>query len=127
MSSRRSIFRYRLMCSLQALALPAENELSLYSEFVCKTDELALDFDAWLPCFRVHPMELTDHQIDLLESIALELGGMSGRDHTDLWTEEALRTNSRWEKVRRMSKEALAAFGWKLEPPPSDRDVYIRG
>jgi hypothetical protein len=35
----------RLMLSVQALAQPAEVQLSLLPDFVCKADELALDFD----------------------------------------------------------------------------------
>ncbi len=40
----------RLKHSLQALAMPAEVQLSLYPDFVCKADELALDFDQWKDC-----------------------------------------------------------------------------
>ncbi len=35
----------RLKHSLQALAMPAEVQLTLFPDFVCKADELALDFD----------------------------------------------------------------------------------
>jgi hypothetical protein len=44
--NRAGIFE-RLKHSIQLLASPAEFQLKMLPDFVCKADELALDFDLW--------------------------------------------------------------------------------
>ena len=67
---RLGIFE-RLKHSIQLLACPPEVQLNLLPSFVCKVDELALDFDHWqrvaLSNFR---SELTADQLSCLDVIS---------------------------------------------------------
>ncbi len=117
-----------LKWSLQALAIPASDQLSLFPQFAAMADELALDFDHWASVVNDnYEEELSSAQIGALAAISQTLERMSSHAvefEADLWTEEALRSSSHWEDIRRLAAVALEAFGWPLESPrrdPGDR------
>ena len=115
--------------SLQALAMPAEVQLGLYPDFVCKGDELALDFDNFFHAVRgSYPDDFTAEQWTMLESIDRALAEMSGEENAHRWTDHAVRASSDWETIRGLARGALHALGWEVAAPPSSTDrgvVYI--
>ncbi len=116
----------RLQHSLQALAVPADLQLGLFPDFVCKVDALALDFDHWRLCVVDNfQARLTDQQKTLLATLDSRLEAMSGPERAPLWTEEALRTRSEWEDVRHLAQETLVTFGWEGDVPPAYGHEYI--
>jgi hypothetical protein len=117
----------RLQHAVQALALPADIQLSLFPDFVCKVDELALDFDNWWLCIKGRPTTYTTEQLNALNALDDELTRMSGKLHSFLWTEDALRQDKRWEEVRNLAKRVSSTFGWANEIPPSYAHEYIKG
>ena len=118
----------RLKHSLQALALPAEVQLSLLPDFVCTADELALDFDHWSTCVLSNPeYQMTDWQRTLLLRLNHTLEQMSGEGNQSLWTEQALRNRPEWQRVREQAEAALATFQWGVERLPSYKHEYIQG
>ena len=114
--------------ALQALAQPAEVQLSHFPNFVCKADELALDFGN---CFKWYLGSQTganlDEKREALESIDQYLDAMSGPSHAEFWTESALRLDPRWDAIRFLAKHALKSFGWPPEEPPRGRAVFVPG
>jgi hypothetical protein len=115
-----------LRWALQALAQPAAVQLQLFPKFVCKADELALDFDNW--CAVVQGQQtLTTEQRSALQSLDSLLMTTSGRHNAPHWSDEALRHDPLWEEVRELARNALASFGWSSEVPPSNRSVYVSG
>ena len=118
----------RLKHSLQALAMPADTQLELFPDFVCKVEELALDFDHWSECALGNDRgELGEGQKSLLRKLdgAFEL--MSSGQNQNLRAEDALRSSPEWQGVREIAKAALASFGWNAERPPSYRHEYVPG
>jgi len=117
----------RLKHSLQPLACPPEIQLKMLPRFVCKADELALDFDLWrevvLSNFR---SELSTDQMCCIESIDQSLAQLT-RMGPECWTEEAVRQSEEWKRVRTLAADALDAFGWPLETPPSHADEFVGG
>jgi len=73
--------------SIQLLACPAEIQLRMLPRFVCRADELVLDFDLWkeivLNNFR---SELSTDQMCCIESIDRSLSELThmGPEHGDL-------------------------------------------
>ncbi len=108
--------------SLQALAVPADVQLRLLPDFVCKADELALNFN---DCYSLitAEAELTDRQKAALDALDAKLDEMGGAGNEHLWTEKALGIRPEWEEVRRLAVETLDAFGWDVAIPPA----YVRG
>ncbi len=100
---------------LQALAMPAEVQLTLEPDGTNKADELALNFDDVFGMNRSGRFPLTPKQTRALNSVDAALEDMSGPK--PFWTEEALRTAGEWENVRSLAKEALRAFRWPIEVP----------
>src|ERR1700677_136029 len=121
---RLGIFE-RLKHSIQLLACPPEVQLNLLPSFVCKADELALDFDNWrevaLSNFR---SELTDDQLSCLDAIDRSLSDLT-RMEPKHWTEYAVRKSEEWKRLRTFSAAALESFGWAREVPPSHAGEYV--
>lgn len=125
----------RLKWSLQALALSARDQIALFPEFVCRTDELALDFDdarVWV--LGGLPGSLTSEQRDALASVDFKLAAMSkgGAEFTEaVWSDHALFDDPCRAEVRALASAALRAFGWVLESPPLDPRsrgvIYVAG
>ncbi len=118
----------RLKYSLQALAMPAETQLELFPDFVCKVEELALDFDQWSRCVLSNDGgELSEEQKSLLSELDGTFGQMSGGQDKNLWSEDALRNSPAWRRVRDTAKAAIDSFGWNTERPPSSQHEYVPG
>ncbi len=116
----------RLCMSLQLLAAPAQTQLAYFPDFVCKADEIALDYDLWF--VRAFDQALVPaEQIIPLAALNDYLGRLSRKGDTDFWTEEALTHDAQWDQVRAMAKTGLEAMGWSVEAPPPSPDVYIHG
>ena len=123
--------RNQFCWSLQALASDAEDQLALFPTFVCKADELALDYDHWSEVARsLLADEFSPDQLAALTAIdgrltAMSCGGVEFEE--DLWSEDALRARPQWEEVRSLARSALACFGWPAERPPQGRSFYVTG
>lgn len=119
----------RLKHALQLLAMSSEIQLSLLPDFVAKADELALDFDHWCEtAIDLYSPEITEEQIRALKRVDKSLSDISwggSAYHEKLWTDEAVRDAPEWEEVRLLAKEALAAFRWDVEIPPSYAHEYV--
>ena len=118
----------RFQHALQALALPAVVQVQLFPDFVCKADELALNFDHWSSCMLAWYRDtLTPAQRDPIDAIDHHLARMSGTHNAALWTDEALHEAPEWNEVRQLARHALAAFGWEETTPPSYEHEYVPG
>ena len=117
----------RLKHSVQLLACSAEIQLKLLPDFVCKADELALEFDHWKDVvFDNFGGDLTADQKSRIESIDRGLSDLT-RMGTEHWTEHAVRESGEWQRLRALAVEALDTFGWPRQAPPSHADEYIDG
>jgi hypothetical protein len=118
----------RLKHSLQALAMSADVQLDLFPNFVCKVEELALDFDHWGLCVLDNDEgELSQEQRALLIELNSAFDKMIGVQNQHLWTEDALHNNPEWQGVREIAKATLASFGWNIDRPPSYKQEYVPG
>ena len=118
----------RLKHSLQALASSADLQCKLFPDFVCKADELALDFDHWYLCAKTnYSDDLSETQKAALSAVNNAFDLMSGLENKDCWTEDALHLRPEWEQIRVLARDTLGAFGWSLETPPSYASEFVRG
>lgn len=119
--------RGQLERAVLALAQPPEVQLALFPDFVCKADELALDFEDGLYELVGHEDGITAGQRAALDALDGLITGMSGERNASFWTEEALRSHPTWEAIRSAARAAAVAFGWELRPPGPSGAIYIRG
>ena len=128
--TRRGV-RDQFRWSLQALACDADDQLTLFPDFVCTTCELVSDYANWSSAARSYFAGLfSEDQLSALQAIdsrldAISLGGAEFKE--TLWCKEALATRPEWEDLRSLSKSALACFSWPAEKPPWGRSLYARG
>lgn len=111
-----------LKWSLQALALPAEVQITLFPNFACVPDELAFDFDHWTLCAVSNefiPVVLST-ELQKLNAVFDEM------ENLNLWTLQALAQSEEWNSVRRHATQLLTLMGWEIGIPPVDRAIYIK-
>lgn len=127
----RSGVRDQFRWSLQALAMNAEVQQSLFPDFVCKADELALDYDHWSEVARsFFGAEFSGDQLAAIQAIDRHLDAMSRGGAVfdeQLWSEEALGTRPQWVELRSLAQLALSKFGWPADKPPCARSLYVPG
>jgi hypothetical protein len=117
----------RLITALQALAAPAEIQLSRFPNFVGNADGLALDYDdAFRLIVDCPQIVLTSEQRVALEEVDGYLDGMSGAANASLWTEQAIRSSAEWAIVRQLACVALVAIGAPVALSTPTVAVYIR-
>lgn len=117
----------RLKHSVQLLASSPEVQLRLLPPFVCKADELALDFDHWREvALHNYGEDLSADQTSTLATLDQTFDRLTngGSEH---WTDEAVRYSQEWQGIRALAAAALKAFGWPLETPPSYAHEYVSG
>lgn len=117
--------RDQLQKAVLALAQPADVQLSLFPDFVCKADELALDFEDGLYELVGHENEITAEQKAAVGTLSQIITRMSGKQNSSFWTEEALHTHPTWEEIRSAAKATAAAFGWELRCPTTSDAMYV--
>ena len=120
---RDRIFQ-RLKHSLQALALPDQQQAQLFPTSVVVTNELVLDFDHWQSC------TVGNYRTELTESQLRSLTNLNDKiDNADqsVWREDALGSHLFWIELRELAIRALEAFGWPLAVPPSYKHEFVLG
>ncbi|HYI47731.1 MAG TPA: hypothetical protein VEX35_04625 [Allosphingosinicella sp.] len=118
--------RDQLQRAVLALAQPPEVQLRLFPDFVCKADELALDFEDGLYELVGHEDEIDQGQRAAIDALDGLLIGMSGRANASFWTEDALRSHPIWDEIRDAAKAVAEAFGWAIQNPGPSGAIYIR-
>jgi hypothetical protein len=87
------------------LPLAVDGDSSAYG-----CDELALEFEDYFISAEhmLRDGKLSIRQLELLRALDAILGKWSGEHHSDFWRRDALRTDPRWEDVRKHAQSALA-------------------
>ncbi|MBJ7597998.1 hypothetical protein [Candidatus Nephthysia bennettiae] len=82
-------------------------------------DELGLELDDIAPAALAitGPGELTSDQREALAALDAQLARMSGSEHSELWTVEALDSAVEWRRVRELAQEALRRLDNQASPP----------
>jgi hypothetical protein len=106
-----------LCFTLQLLAARGVDQLAHFPPSVSVADELALDYDHWSTSIHSY-WSLSQDQTACLNSLDDYLDAMGGERNRAVWTDEALLSDPRWERVRHLARLALASFGLQIELPP---------
>ncbi|WP_287002987.1 hypothetical protein [Sphingobium sp.] len=119
--------RNQLQRAVIALAQPAAIQLSLFPDFVCKADELALDFESGLDALVGYEHEISAEQRAAIEALDQLLFSMSGEKYAYFWTDEAVLTDPTWEAIRALARSAALIFSWDLSHVSPSDSVYVPG
>ncbi len=113
-----------LRCTLQLLAAAAPDQLAhfLPPDFAFKADEMALDFDNWVTSVHTY-WTLTEEQAARLTELDAYLDNLSGEQNAAFWTDAALVSDPRWERIRALAQAALESFQWPRAVPPPEEYV----
>ena len=122
--ANRAWLTERFKHALQLLACPPEIQFGKFPDFTHVPDELALEFENLRMAFEGNfRSELTAEQLSRVELIDECLSRMS----KECYRQEAVSNSPEWQHIRRLAAEALNAFGWPLEDPPSYAHEFVRG
>lgn len=99
----------------QSLALPYEDQIRLFPDFVLVTDELVLEYDEAFRCmneFIDHKL-ITEQQAIAFEKIN-EYSQYLSDNFKDLFLNpDSLKKDSKWGKMRELAMEALQTMNWE--------------
>ena len=99
--------------TVEALAADGDTALARLPDNCCKADELACQFDDLrLPFLALFSAHLSASEKRLIEDLDGLLEAMSGPQHSELWTEDAVRQHPAWAKVRQKAVEVLRGINW---------------
>src|SRR5687767_13468836 len=116
----------RLEWIVRAIAQPHNVQSSLFPSFVGAGEELVLEFDQWFREIRPSLL-LSQDALDFFRRIDEQSEMMSKRNDDNLWFDDyTLATSVEWEQLRTLARRLLDVMGWSHEPPPSQRDTYVR-
>jgi hypothetical protein len=114
MSVDRAWVLGELRKSLQALSRDGRAALESAPLGSCKADELALDYENFVSvALGSFADEFTPEQVSALRHVDDLLSAMSGTDHEDLWTDEAVCSHPRWHEIRSEARRAMTGLGWE--------------
>ena len=117
------------MWAVQALAQPAESQLTLFPDFAEVADELALEHEEAQQAYLDSPAadSLKAPQQQALEALDNKLETMSGPANEPIWCVQALREQEVWNTVRSLARTVMTEMGWRDEVPPFDRGAIFIG
>jgi len=111
---------------VQALALPASVQVSLFPDFAVVGDELGIQFGDALVAYRSSAATPVSAQTIALKQLDEYLSQLSGEENSSFWVDpSALVFDARWQRVRDLARAVLSTFGWPDEPPPRDGATYV--
>jgi hypothetical protein len=119
----------RLIQCLQLVASDAEEQISVFPDFVDIPDEIALEYDrmlTWLDDYHSEEM-ITEEQKRRLKQIDDLFTGMSHDKSKSYWDLEALRNLPEWEQARMQARDLLKSLGIQKEYPNLYWLTYIPG
>ena len=122
--ANRAWLTERFKHALQLLACPPEIQFGKFPDFTHVPDELALEsrtsnggiegnFRSGIDCETIVRVELIDECLSRMSK--------------ECYRQEAVSNSPEWQHIRRLAAEALNAFGWPLEDPPSYAHEFVRG
>ncbi|MET1257424.1 hypothetical protein [Aliikangiella maris] len=114
----------KMAWALQALAQPSEQQLNLFPDFANAADELAL---SWEEVIEDEDLSgLSESQKKALSVLDEYIVSISGKKNAHLWTNEALKNNIEWSKIRALASAAIEELGWqKVNLKPSKWAIYV--
>lgn len=114
--------------AVQALALEAPVQISLFPEFSSVLEELDSDLQGAQSRFLEACGEsLLQTQQEAVVALDGQLQAMGGEHNAGLWEVDALADSPEWALVRRRARELLKRFGWAQERPPEQQTIYVTG
>ena len=118
--------RAKLRWILQALAQPAVDQLQLFPGSPYVGEELAVEFESALIACRESGVSWGDSAATALHKLDAFMDSMSGEDHEDFWLDpHKLHVDPRWERMRLLALDALAAFDWSSAVPDPERVIAV--
>lgn len=111
---------------VQALAQPGAIQMSLFPDFACVGDELALEFEDAMRTFWETQATLSPSEAASLSALDTYLNELSGPQNEEFWTDiSLLESDVRWERVRVLARAVRGTFGWPDEVPAKDGATYV--
>lgn len=100
--------------SLQVLAVEAQVQVNSYPPGADIMGELATEYLHFAETIFTYWI-LSPNQAAQLKTLADFFHVLDDPATNDFWTVKALYSDSRWDEVRRLAKQALSSFGWSIK------------
>ena len=104
---------HEMIWILQALAQPYEIQVSLFPDFACAADELALEWERVFLGIK-NAGDAISRELDEIDSKILSISGIN---NAEFWTDAALQERKEWEDIRDLARTALTKIGIDISAP----------
>lgn len=116
----------QLKYAIQALALEASDQLTLFPDFAVVTDELLMDFDNWKnAAIGNYPDYFSSEQLKILDDIDAFIAKFELED-PEMPVIDELKISSFWRELRVIARNALVQFNWPNELPPYNQETFVK-
>jgi len=115
-----------LIAAVQLLAMPCKLQVEALPSFVSVPDEVALIFDDAYKAARhvVESLDANKNAINLLNDLDSALDRMS--ENSELWSLQALDTDSEWGKCRLLAKDILESLNEPFVSPKLEFIQFVK-
>ncbi len=114
------------MHAVQALAQDGTSQCSLFPEFACVGDELAIAFEEAQSGLSERSRNFTVEQAETLSKLDGVILRESGEHNSQFWLDRIqLIEHPCWDEIRVAAAAVLVAFGWPAAKPPVDGGIYV--
>ncbi|CAN7576380.1 hypothetical protein LJR232_004016 [Aquipseudomonas alcaligenes] len=115
----------KLKWVIQALAIPADEQVRLFPDFVNAADELALILEEVLSDFEGLDATVPVDALLAVRRLDEKILSVSGECNSQVWTERALYESIHWEEIRGLAAIVAEQMGWPIDSPGPAGGIYI--
>lgn len=115
----------KLKWIIQALAVPAAEQVRLFPDFVNVADELALIWEEVLDGRELWGSMVSADIVLAVRKLDDKILSISGESNSQIWAEKALYESKHWEEVRALAVVVAEKMNWPINSPGAAEGIYI--
>ncbi|QXH40982.1 hypothetical protein [Pseudomonas sessilinigenes] len=115
----------KLKWIIQALAVPAAEQVRLFPGFVNVADELALIWEEVLDGREFWESMVSADIVLAVRKLDDKILSISGESNSQIWAEKALYESNHWEEIRGLAVVVAEKMNWPINSPGAAEGIYI--
>ncbi|MBP5107381.1 MULTISPECIES: hypothetical protein [Pseudomonas] len=115
----------KLKWIIQALAIPASEQVRLFPTFINVADGLALIWEDVLEALEVFREMVSAGALLEIQNLDENILSISGESNSQIWTKNSLYDSVLWEEIRGLAAGVAKKMNWPISSPGSAEGIYI--
>lgn len=115
----------KLKWIIQALAIPASEQVRLFPSFVNVADELALIWEDVLEGLEIFRELVSSGALLAIQNLDEKILSISGESNSQIWTKNSLYDSVHWEEIRGLAAVVAKKMNWPISSSGPADGIYI--